>query len=272
MSDRDWTELAAAYSLDALDAEEGAEFEKRLAVDQQLQREVDTYREVVGEIGHVLPPIQPPDELRERILGRARTGPNAASLLPLTRPPTSDRFTRWVSVPWLAAAASIVLAMGVGAAYRQSGLERVRLQDQLGDALSALAESESASAQQDSVVATFIGPEVHVVSLSADGGKPVVRVFWNHIQEQFIVTAFGLPAAPAGRTYQLWAMPQGQAPVSMGTFDMDSDERTALILPVPADVLAIDFVHACGLTVEPAGGSRQPTETPRLVGDWRHAD
>ena len=32
------------------------------------------------------------------------------------------------------------------------------------------------------------------------------------------------------------------------------------------------FVDNCGLTEEPAGGSPQPTETPRLLGVWVHTD
>jgi len=32
------------------------------------------------------------------------------------------------------------------------------------------------------------------------------------------------------------------------------------------------YIDNCALTLEPAGGSSQPTETPRLVGAWRHVD
>ena len=32
------------------------------------------------------------------------------------------------------------------------------------------------------------------------------------------------------------------------------------------------FIDNCGMTLERAGGSPQPTETPRLLGAWRHVD
>ena len=86
------------------------------------------------------------------------------------------------------------------------------------------------------------------------------------------MTAFDLPAAPRGRTYQLWAVPKGKAPISMGTFNTDAGGRATLVLPVDPTITHLGFIDFCGLTEEPAGGSPQPTETPRLLGSWRHTD
>ena len=99
-----------------------------------------------------------------------------------------------------------------------------------------------------------------------------MRVFWNHTRNVFIVTAFNVPRAPEGKTYQLWAIRDGRPPLSMGTFNTDATGRAVAIVPVPADVTAGGFIDDCALTMEPASGSPQPTETPRLVGAWRHVD
>ncbi|MGQ0767506.1 MAG: anti-sigma factor domain-containing protein, partial [Gemmatimonadota bacterium] len=61
-------------------------------------------------------------------------------------------------------------------------------------------------------------------------------------------------------------------PMSMGTFNPDSNGRATLIVPVGQDVLAAGLIDTCAVTLEPAGGSPQPTETPRLIGAWRHVD
>jgi anti-sigma-K factor RskA len=165
----------------------------------------------------------------------------------------------------MAAAAGVALALSAGVYARRALTEREALQDRL----SALDGRLSA---QDSLLLHLQGPEVHVVSLARSGEKPIARVFWNHVTSRFIVTAFELPPAPEGQTYQLWAIADGRAPVSMGTFETNESGDAMAILPVPADIEPLGFIALCALTVEPDGGSPQPTMTPQLVGEWRHTD
>lgn len=65
----------------------------------------------------------------------------------------------------------------------------------------------------------------------------------------------GLPAAPEGRTYQLW-------------FDDQGTMRPAGLLPRDGATVmqgAVAGARAVALTLEPAGGSLQPTTTPLLL-------
>jgi len=62
------------------------------------------------------------------------------------------------------------------------------------------------------------------------------------------------PAAPAGRTYQGWAFSKGNW-ISMGTATPDSEGDALLVAETPA--LATP-PEALKVTLEPAGGSRQP--------------
>jgi anti-sigma-K factor RskA len=121
-------------------------------------------------------------------------------------------------------------------------------------------------------LAALTGPQVNVVSLAGTGRVPSARVFWNRARGRFVVFAFDLPPAPAGRGYQLWAIAKGQAPLSMGTFNTNAAGRATVVLPVGQDIAALGSVDNCALTQEPAGGSPQPTETPRLLGAWLHTD
>jgi anti-sigma-K factor RskA len=248
---------AAAYALGALDAGEREAFEAHLEACEGCRTEVDAYEEASALLAYAAPVARPRDgrALRERIVA------NATSVRPITsaRPRSSS------GMAWIAAAAAMIVAAISGNAYRQQRLAT----DRLGAELSA---AQRDLATRDSMVAAFLGPEVHVVSLSAPERKPSMRVFWNHTRNVFIVTAHDLPPAPSGKTYQLWAMPKGKAPMSMGTFTTDANGRATAVLAVDATVNAAGFIDECGLTIEPAGGSPQPTETPRLVGVWRHVD
>jgi anti-sigma-K factor RskA len=256
-------ESAAAYALGTLDGDDRAAFEAHLPDCEECQTEVEAFREVTGLLAHGTPAVRPANSgaLRDRILRDAR------DVRPLSSAPSKAvRPAKGASImPWLAAAACLTIAA-------VSGLSYSRERAQLALAEHDLAATRADLAGRDSTIAAFLGPEVHVVSLSEPKGKPSARVFWNHTRNVFIVTAFNLPPVPAGKTYQLWAIRNGKPPLSMGTFALNASGRATAIVPVPQNITDGGFIDDCALTVEPAGGSAQPTETPRLMGAWRHVD
>lgn len=277
MSPSDYRDDAAAYALGALDAETARALETAMASDATLRDDVDAYREVAALLARALPAAHPPNTqgLRDRIVAEAaQVRPlrsERVSSLPVSTP-ASARAPFGGRIAWLAAAASLMIALGSGAAYRAQRSDNERLTNELARARRDADASRAVLASRDSVLEAFLGPMVHVVSLApADDAKPSARVFWNHTRSVFIVTAFNIPQAPRGKTYQLWALRKGQAPLSMGTFNTDPSGRALAVVPV-GRVGDAGFIDNCGLTLEPEGGSPQPTETPRLIGSWRHVD
>jgi hypothetical protein len=71
----------------------------------------------------------------------------------------------------------------------------------------------------------------------------------------------GLPAAGSGQAWQAWTIADGAA-ASAGLMDVGSDGIAVL-----AGVDAAPGTTVVALTVEPAGGSDQPTTTPVVVGE-----
>ncbi|VAW43345.1 hypothetical protein MNBD_CHLOROFLEXI01-1518 [hydrothermal vent metagenome] len=66
--------------------------------------------------------------------------------------------------------------------------------------------------------------------------------------------AANLPPLTAAQVYQLWII-RGDVPISAGVFEVDENGR--IVLPVDG-ALAASF-DAVGVSIEPAGGSEQPT-------------
>ena len=78
--------------------------------------------------------------------------------------------------------------------------------------------------------------------------------------DEAVFVADDLDAAPSGQTYQLWFVGADGSAVSAGTFLPGADGGAAVALPGAPGAAA-----AVGMTLEPAGGSPQPTSQPVLA-------
>lgn len=243
MNEHRWAELAAAYALGTLDPGERGEFERHLETCASCRAEVQSFHEVAGLLAQSAVLVAPPPELRERVLRAAR------QVRPIASPRRTFR-------PWLAAAAVVVALLGAYGYWRAES-EKRSLQTTL-----ATAEARLDSTKQ--VVLALLDSSVAITDLAATGKAPTMRLYWNRARNIIIVTAFDLPPAPAGRTYQLWAIEKGHAPVSVGVFNSSPTGRAVITLQMPAGVRP----QVSAVTDEPAGGSPQPTQQPFLVGSW----
>jgi anti-sigma-K factor RskA len=244
MTDHHWLELAAQYGLDTLDPAERGRFEAHLAECATCRAEVQAFREVSGWLAYGAPEAAPPGSLRERIVREARR------VRPLRR--------RRPVLAWIAAAAAVVVAVAAGYGYWSAR----------GAQTALTAALDSARARLDSatqLVTAILDSTVGTADLAATGKPPSMRLFWNRTRNVVVIAAFELPPAPAGRTYQLWAIKKGQAPVSVGIFNTLPSGRAVLTLRMPAGFKP----DLSAVTEEPAGGSAQPTQQPFLVGAWQ---
>ncbi|MGQ0643390.1 MAG: anti-sigma factor [Gemmatimonadaceae bacterium] len=244
-----WQETAAAYALDALDGAERDEFEALLTRSDEAQRDVAELKEVVSLLAYAAPIAVPPPSLRERVLLEARQ----VRPIAVARRHNANRLG--VLAPYFALAASIVGIVLLGGRYMA---ER--------DARSTLAATtdtlRQALASRDEIINALLAPEVETLKLSATDRPPAARMYWNRTTGQVILAAFQLPPAREGRTYQLWGIARGGAPVSLGIFNTLPSGEARYVASAPAGLT----IAVGAVTEEPAGGSPQPTSTPFLVG------
>jgi hypothetical protein len=69
-----------------------------------------------------------------------------------------------------------------------------------------------------------------------------------------------LPRIDAGKTFELWVIPVKGNPVPAGVFRSQPDATAVFVRPGPVENPA-----AIAVTVEPEGGSAQPTTTPFIL-------
>ncbi|MBO2463529.1 anti-sigma factor [Actinomadura violacea] len=226
-------DLTGPYVLDALTGPERRRFERHLSGCPACAGETAGLRETAARLAAAAS-RRPPERLRGRVLAEiART---RQSPPPLTRRLPS---LRTGGLPWLAAAAFLVLALiGGGAAWRSHRA------------------AEHAQALNRQVTAVLTAPDADTSSTRAQGAATVTVVSSRSLGKA-VVTTSGLRHLPPTKTYQMWWLGR-TAPRSAGTPDLTGKART-VITPGLGDARRL------GVTVEPEGGSPQPTSAPILT-------
>jgi hypothetical protein len=193
----------------------------------------------------------------------------ASTQIPEVRP-KSDSTN--VFSPWLAAAASLVLAVALGAYAvqlrgRVSTLEvRLREATLRADASERqIADARRAAATAESQVAVLAAPDLARIDLA---GQPVApqasaRAYWSR-SRGLVFTASNLPALPPGRVYQLWVLAaQPLPPISAGVLKPDASGRVSVLFDTPPD---LPKPEKMAVTIEPEGGVPAPTGAMYLLG------
>jgi anti-sigma-K factor RskA len=94
-------------------------------------------------------------------------------------------------------------------------------------------------------------------TISAKSGDEIWQVQVFGTTNRLVVHAAKLPARPAGRDYELWALPKGGNPVSLGVLPAEGTATRALTLIQKA---ALANSSQLAVSIEPPGGS--PTGQP----------
>jgi hypothetical protein len=183
---------------------------------------------------------------------------------PDTSEPDGPRFAipLWVWVVTLAALFFFALTLWQTQKLQRQ-LTELQLQMRLEQGRKETLEAQRR--EMDQIRALLAAPETRAVQVKpVSGAIPVFKIFWNE-GIGLLVTAQEVPAIPAGRVLQLWIVPKKGSPLSAGIFQPEAN-GTVLKLTRPAAPIRMKDADALTITVEPAGGSPQPTSTPAWVG------
>jgi anti-sigma-K factor RskA len=189
----------------------------------------------------VLPVEEPSPLLRSRVVNSIR--------------PAVENPRRKAPFAWLA------IAAGLAAATIWLGLEN---QNRARDLAAARAETQTAQARSEELARSlnFLrDPETRPASLKPGGNQPRGTYFVNP-RSGVMLIASNLPIPAAGRAYEMWVIPKGQAPRPAGVFRPDASGSVVHLQTLPVD---LNTTAAFAITEEPESGSPAPTTTPFLV-------
>jgi anti-sigma-K factor RskA len=235
--------LTGAYAIDALTGAELDEFERHLQRCASCAEEVRGLQETAARLG-MATAIEPPPWMRRQVLAAAsrtrQLPPPGGRLLGRDTPRRMTRLRRSLprSVAVVAMAAVIVVLAVLQVNTRQQ-----------------LQQTQQGSR---AVAAVLAAPGARLETSSTAVGGTVTAVISPRDREAVITTA-DMPTQTGAKVYQLWVISASGA-------------RSAGLLPgssagVTAPVLAADVQPGdrLGITVEPAGGTSQPTTTPIVL-------
>lgn len=228
-------------------------FETHLSGCANCAAKVRSLTPVAAALAHLAPPADP----AAPVLARLLTGISKRS---------SPSY-----VSWLAAAASVALAVALGGYAAQlrgrvTGLEsRLREATVRAEASERqVADARRTAFEAQSEVAVLAAPDLARIDLAGQPAAPSAsaRAFWSR-SRGLVFTASNLPAPPPGRAYQLWVLTAQPAPISAGMLTPDANGRVNARFDMPAD---LPRPVAMAVTLEPEGGVPAPTGDKYLVG------
>lgn len=283
-------DLAPAYVLGTLDADERAAFERgRQHPDYAaiLESELATHR-AAAELLATGQPVAPPDRLKARMMERiaaekrasvataaraatVRQTPASVATRVLT-PPTPTAIielsarrsarTAWWTAGVLGTALAASLVVAVGLRNQAKALEDRAAQDD-----ARIARTEAKLAEREKTLQTLLEGRGNVVLVNLNPAKPAgpgMQVFWNVREGKAVVNAYGLAPVASDRAYMLWMIRDGK-PVPLKLFTPGEDGRAIVAaVELPTTTSGITLL---AVTEESSAGAEAPTMTPFLVGE-----
>lgn len=236
-SELDLHHLAAAYALDALDADERVAFEAHYHDCDVCSQDVRDFRSTLAAVS-APSAATPPTELKARVLDQ----------IAVTRQLSPRVVTRTLTSPsrrpsLLAAAAALLMFVATSAFL-------VGRSSQNDDAFASKLEQVLAE------------PDVQMVDLTAMANSATghIRIAWSATSGQAAIIGGGLAAPDDDMVYELWLIDDsGPQPVHL--LDDASGGEVRRILSMAGVPLK------WGVTIEPDGGSATPTGTVLFLGD-----
>jgi anti-sigma-K factor RskA len=237
-------ELLGAYALDALPADEAAAMREHVRGCETHAAKAAELRGVASQLPALAGVSAAPPALRSRVMAAIATEPQEGDVVPTTTvaprsietaPSAASRepwYRRGVPAWTLAAAAAVIVGLVAW--------------NVIGGGESSPSAEELASRATTIRVAEVGGASGAVVYFADDGDAAFI--------------AEGVPPVADGETYQMWSIDEDGAATSLGTMLPEDDGRATAVFPLePAPGASF------GVTVEPSGGSAQPTSDPVLI-------
>jgi len=231
------TDLLPAFAIGSLDADETRRVEEHLLSCWLCRDESRAFQMVADELSLAAPLAAPFSDLKDRLMKRVHTaGPKVQE--PVIAPKTARQWLERLLPVWSLASLFLILALAASSFILWQRVNQLEFFTAPGGMRAVpLSPPDMASNATGFVL----------ISANGDDGALVVD---------------GLPPLGESQEYQLWLIRDGQR-TSGAIFSTDENSYAGARIRAPRSLLEYSAV---GITIEPAGGSSQPTGRQVLAG------
>lgn len=243
-------ELLPFYVLDAVTEEERELVEAYLAEHRELRAQVEEMSGAASALPQGVAPVEPSPRTKAAVMARVAAEGRSRSSAAAQPSHRVNRFESFFRTFSLAAAAVAIIWVVV------LNIQVVGLRNEIASLNNALA-AQSISLNQIIETLPQNNPSGTItVALKGTQVQPRAQgqLIADPASQSAVLVVTGLPPLEAGRTYQVWLI--ADAPVSAGLLTVDANGQGVLIVTSTA---SIGSFQSLGISVEPVGGSPQPT-------------
>jgi anti-sigma-K factor RskA len=256
------------YVLGQLSATESNEVEAMAIAHPEIKAEI-TAIEIAMENYAMQNTIAPSHQIKEKILNQiskntAQATPTETKIIPLYEG-QNDNKIRTLRFALIACSVLLVISLGfLFSAHKDLNIANTQIatlsieKEQFATTVSKL---EFNKAGMENQIAMFETTEWNTIRLAGVANSPKAQmvVYWNKKDKSILInhTAMNLPKTDSSHEYQLWALVDGK-PVSLGVFGENAKEAVQ-------QMETIQKAQAFAVTIEPMGGSANPTMEKMLV-------
>lgn len=250
---RDIEELLPFYALDALTEEERELVEKYLTEHPEARQQIEEMENAAAALPYGVAAVEPPRRVKEALMARVASDSEARASVraPRQLPRRATRFENlFRTFSFVTAAIAIIWVIILN-------VQVLRLRNEIS-ALNDRVAAQSESLNQIITNLPQTNPSnVITVSLKGTEAQPQAQgqLIANPESQSAVLVISGLPKLEPGKTYQVWLI-DGGGPVSAGLLRVDENGQGVFIVTSKE---SIGSFKTLGISVEPDGGSPQPT-------------
>lgn len=225
---------------------------------QQALHEAEDALASYGLLHRKTPPVSVKEKIFKALAEDGQIHSDDDSQFSVAPPPSKNPLTRIIAI-----AASVLFLATVGFHLVRMADVRKQIRQLEQEKADLIAQNKSfmAQVQEARHELEVIGdPAFTTVVLSGVAGHDDKRalVYWNARSHAVYLKPTDLPTPPQDKQYQLWGIVGGQ-PVNAGTYDRSAGEQDL------QQMVSIENAEMFAITIEPVGGSDQPTLDQMVV-------
>jgi anti-sigma-K factor RskA len=265
-----YLELCIPYVFGRLNPGNRKQFEAHLATGcQPCTKELAELHEAMALLPLLLKQQAPPSAIRERVVARATSGKAEQPAIAKRagevgkkegeRAPAVRSSKRWYgyALVILSVLIIVVLAVFVNELINTIGGQERRVVELQGELQ-----------RKDEVLSVLRSERLEIALLNGlePGSRARGKIVWDPVKKTAILQLTDVLITPANKEYQLWAI-KGGRPMSAGTFTVMNDkEKESYFKVVSLPAGEKQEIDGFNVTLEPKGGSAQPTGAVYLRG------